>query len=66
MLMTQYNFTVTESPRNGVDIVLTSNDGTKTKTFFVAGGSIEAFTKFMSHLTDENCDGFFPQRRQKK
>lgn len=66
MIAQNYTYTVAPSEKGGVDVVLISNDGTKRKDFYVAAGTVEGLTRHMESLTDENCDGFFPQRRQKK
>lgn len=67
MLMTQYNYTITEHER-GLTIVLQHNtDPVKRKTFelspFYKAAGLD---RHMRSLTDELCDGFFPAPRKIK
>jgi hypothetical protein len=61
----QYTYTITQDQR-GFTTVLTKNSDGRTKTFFQAVGTIDGLTAHMESLTDDNCDGFFPQERKKK
>lgn len=66
MNATTYHYTVSESLRGGVDVVLTSNDGVKQKKFYIANGTVAGLTQHMESLSDENCDGFWPRPRKEK
>lgn len=67
-LATQFNFTVEQSVgRKGLDITVVRQADGKTVHFFLAGDrSPEPLWAHMRTLTDDQCEAFYPDAKQRK
>lgn len=59
--MTRFSFSVSSRP-DGVGIAVTRLVDSAVKQFFIAGNkNVDAVAAFMSSLTDDQCDSYFPK-----